>query len=172
MDTLIRSIIVATAILAAYLTATVSGLAPALQAGMATIAKSVKPLERQIEEQGVLVKRLQQELDAFRKELNDRARQEDARKNNLRILKGAISVVGGADQLRAAGKLEDAANALLSAKDAIWKSGDSFQDQQKALRGLMQPIDELAVKWRGGDAKATAAPIIEKLKTVHSSLSD
>jgi len=172
VNILIKSIIVATAIMAAYLTHTLSGLGSSLTLGLAQTARAVKPLEKRLEVQQELITELRAEVAAFRKEVNDRIQKEEQRKSNLKQLKNAIAEVTRSEQLRAGGKPADAAKVLLGTQDAIWKAGDVFQGQQKALRGMMGPIDVLAGKWKGGDGKATAGAIIRDLKKIYSSVRD
>lgn len=76
------------------------------------------------------------------------------------------SKVLNAELLRLNKQHEKAASLLKSTKKDIWKAGDTYQDKQKVLRGLMPKIDALVKAWSNGDTSATASSVYSVLNKI------
>jgi len=172
MEILFRILNVFTAVLVAYLVITLQQQVPEINRNIAESSEAVAPLQEQLEQQSETIDTLQKQFTVFVQAENERRAKEERLKQNLRSIKGVIAKVQDAENLRQQGKLSEAADLLLSTKDAIWKAGDFFTAEQGVLRGLMAPIDILSGKWRGGDAKASASDLLAQLQAAFNRLDD
>jgi hypothetical protein len=172
METLFRILTVFTAVLVAYLVIAIQRHVPEINQNIAESSSAVAPLQEQLKQQGEEIDALQTQLTAFIKSENERRAKQERETLALRSIKKVIAKIWEADSLRKQGKLPEAADLLISTKDAIWKSGDFFTSEQKVLRSLMAPIDIVSGKWRGGNAQASATDIITQLQATLHRLGD
>jgi len=89
--------------------------------------------------------------------------------NQKASLQDVVVNVLKADLLSVEKQGEQAAELLLSTKSGIWKLSEKWEDNTKALRDLMAPIDILAGKWKRGDYSSNSKSIQQVLQDVMSS---
>lgn len=159
MKQVYEAILVATLILSTYLVISTGKNFSAIQQNIISSKEGVTLLQKQLSEQQELIVSLQTEFATFHKDTKARVSKAEKFKADIALLKGALSKVYLADVLRQQNKLDEAAKALLSAKEPIWLAGDSFSSEQTILRGLMWPIDKIVEKWKEGSSKADTAKI-------------
>jgi hypothetical protein len=162
------AILVATAILTAYLVVVVDKTLPALYENIGKSQTVIKTLQQQLTQQNELILALQADVKKLGKDNNTPAKppQEDKGKLAVDSVRASLPKMTEADAKKQQGDFNSAIDLLKSTKQALWQAGDNLTAHQAALRGLMGSIDVIIAQWKKGIKAADTSKISTAVRAI------